>query len=385
MEGYMSKKFLYLVLFAAALAVSAAENVKLMIPEVIYAVPGVEMNVYFNNIVTVINPANYVFDVTCPKGRNDLKRWRFTPTDKDVGTYKWAIEVIGMNGVIASAETKLVVLPKNAGEGKKLTMLIIGASQTMEGFYPLRLARLMSAPGNPELKLIGSKQRNIARHEGYGGWKWDTFLTRYKPAPKKNADGMHPDRPVGFSSPFLFPGKDGKPVFDLDRYFKIHNDGKVPDIVSFQLGINDIFKCTEKNIAEGTAKSLENMELLVNKFRELKPAPQIVIFQHIPGAGQDAFGRAYKCGRTTWQFRNNLDYYNRALLKKAKSMNLTVIPAYINIDTEHNFSIKEEEINEGNTRKIFRQRDGLHPVPAGYYQMGDTLYCHLKALISKMK
>ena len=42
---------------------SAAEDVKLLLPEKIYAVPGVECNIYFNNIVTVINPANYVFDV----------------------------------------------------------------------------------------------------------------------------------------------------------------------------------------------------------------------------------------------------------------------------------------------------------------------------------
>ena len=55
------------------------ENVSLLIPEKIYAVPGVETNVYFDNVVTVINPANYVFDVDCKKGRNDLKRWRFTP------------------------------------------------------------------------------------------------------------------------------------------------------------------------------------------------------------------------------------------------------------------------------------------------------------------
>ena len=86
------------------------ENVSLLIPEKIYAVPGVETNVYFNNVVTVINPDNYVFDVDCSKGRNDLKRWRFTPQKSDTGTYKWSIRVIGMNGVLARAEAELVVL-----------------------------------------------------------------------------------------------------------------------------------------------------------------------------------------------------------------------------------------------------------------------------------
>ena len=98
-----------------------SEDVKLLIPEKIYAVPGVEMNVYFNNVVTVINPANYVFDVDCSKGRNDLKRWRFTPEEKDVGSWKWEIRVIGQSGVIASAKSELIVLPKDAGKGKKLS------------------------------------------------------------------------------------------------------------------------------------------------------------------------------------------------------------------------------------------------------------------------
>ena len=31
---------------------AAAEDVKLLLPEKIYAVPGVECNIYFNNIVT---------------------------------------------------------------------------------------------------------------------------------------------------------------------------------------------------------------------------------------------------------------------------------------------------------------------------------------------
>ncbi|MBQ9337318.1 MAG: SGNH/GDSL hydrolase family protein [Lentisphaeria bacterium] len=371
-----------LVLLAGTLA--AAEDVKLLVPEKIYAVPGVEMNVYFNNIVTVVNPANYVFDVDCPKGRNDLKRWRFTPTKEDVGTWKWKVRVINEAGVAAEAESEIVVVPQDAGKGRTFSLLIVGASQTGAGHYPNRVAELMKLPGNPDFVSIGTRGKGPGKHEGYGGWRWDSFLTRWGYTGSRNKnDGMHPNRPVGFNSPFLFADKDGKGVFDLNEYFKRNNGGKAPDAVSFQLGLNDFFLATDETIAEVTKKSIANMEKLIGEFRKLKPAPEIFVFQHIPGAGQDGFGKSYSCGRTTWQYRKNLDYYNRALLKKSKELKFIIVPVYINIDTENNYPWVEDAVNADNPAKVQRQNNGVHPAKPGYYQMGDVLYCRLKAWLAE--
>ena len=360
------------------------ENVSLLIPEKIYAVPGVETNVYFNNVVTVINPDNYVFDVDCSKGRNDLKRWRFTPQKSDTGTYKWSIRVIGMNGVLARAEAELVVLPYDAGAQKDITMFLVGASQTSAGHYADRLVSLMERPGNPKFKTIGSKGR-AGKHEGYGGWHWKSFLTRWGYANSKKMDGMHPERPVGFNSPFLFPDKNGKGVFDLQKYLDKHNNGKAPDVVSFQLGLNNILLANENNIEQVTEKSLESMVELIGKFKQLKPAPEILIFQHIPGANQDAFGANYDCKLTSWQYRKNLDIYNRALQKKAKELNIHVVPIYMNIDTENNMKYLKQPVNLDNKQMILRANNGVHPAKAGYHQMGDTLYCYVKAVLHNKK
>ena len=116
MKTMTCKSLTVMLALLAAGMLTAAENVRLLIPEKIYAVPGVEMNVYFNNVVTVVNPANYVFDVDCEKGRNDLKRWRFTPKKEDVGTWKWKIRVISENGVVAEGESQVVVVPEDAGK-----------------------------------------------------------------------------------------------------------------------------------------------------------------------------------------------------------------------------------------------------------------------------
>ncbi len=124
------------------------------------------------------------------------------------------------------------------------------------------------------------------------------------------------------------------------------------------------------------------MEKLVNEFRKLKPAPAIFVFQHIPGSSQDGFGKSYGCLQSSWQYRKNLDYYNRALLKKRKEMNFYIVPAYMNIDTENNYPEEIQEVNGGNPQTISRQSNGVHPAPAGYYQIGDTLYCILKAFLA---
>ena len=370
------------LLFLLAGLLSAAENIRLLVPEKIYAVPGVEMNVYFNNIVTVVNPSNYVFDVDCKKGRNDLKRWRFTPKKEDVGTWKWKIRVINDAGVVAEGESEVVVVPQEAGKGRKISLLMVGASQTGAGHYPNRVAELMKKPGNPEFICIGTRSRGLGRHEGYGGWRWESFLTRWGFSGKSKNDGMHPDRPLGFNSPFLFE-KNGKGVFDLNEYFKRNNGGKVPDAVSFQLGLNDFFLATDETIAGITKKSIANMEKLIGEFRKLKPAPEIFVFQHIPGSNQDGFGKSYASRQSSWQYRKNLDYYNRALLQKSKELKFNIVPVYINIDTENNYPEMVQPVNEGNPAKIRRQNNGVHPAPAGYYQMGDTLYCRLKAWLAE--
>ena len=378
------KKLLIAALLPAVLSTAAAEPaVRLLIPERIYAVPGVESNVYFRNVTTVVNPANYVYDVDCAKGRNDLKRWRFTPKKEDVGTWKWKIRVLTEDGVAAEAESELVVLPPDSGKGRSVSMLIVGASYISNGFIPARVTELMGKPGNPAFRTIGTKGKETGRHEGYGGWRWESFLTRwgYSGSKSKN-DGMHPDRPVGFNRPFLFPDKDGKGVFDLKRYFQLNNGGKSPDAVSFQLGMNDVFSATDETIAERTRKSLESMEKLIGEFRKLQPAPEIFVCAGIPGASQDGFGKSYSCGQTSWQFRKNLHFYIRALEKKSRELHFRLVPMYLGLDSENNYPEQKQPVNEGNPKTMVLQNNGIHPAKCGYYQMGDTLYCALKAWLN---
>ena len=118
-------------------------TIRLLLPPCIYAVPGIEMNVCFDNIGLTLNPANYVFDVTCGKGKQQVERWTFVPTEQDTGRFPFVIEVKdATNGIVARAESLLQVVPKNAGAGRPVTVLTIGDSLTHAAVYPAHLLEL---------------------------------------------------------------------------------------------------------------------------------------------------------------------------------------------------------------------------------------------------
>ena len=73
-----------------------AGEVRLVLPGVVYGVVGIEMNVYFDNVVLVMNPDDYAFRVTCGNGRQGIQqsdRWTFVPQDGDIGDVPFELEV----------------------------------------------------------------------------------------------------------------------------------------------------------------------------------------------------------------------------------------------------------------------------------------------------
>ena len=73
------------------------------LPEVIYAVPEIEANIYFDNILLVANLDNYIIDITCNKGLQQLERWTYTPSVNDIGEYTLTLKVLDGNNNCTSA------------------------------------------------------------------------------------------------------------------------------------------------------------------------------------------------------------------------------------------------------------------------------------------
>src|SRR4051812_41623712 len=127
---------LHLVFILGAASASAAGPLQLTLPPVCYAVPGVPMSIYFDNIVLTEKPEQYHFEVKCNIGAAEVRRWTVTPQDKDAGDHPTEITVKDEQGkVIESGKMLLRVAPRNAGAGRALSLLIVGDSLTAATAY----------------------------------------------------------------------------------------------------------------------------------------------------------------------------------------------------------------------------------------------------------
>lgn len=354
---------------------------QLLLPRIIYAAPGQEVNVYFDNVVLESVPGQYLFDVTCAKGAQQESRWTWTPTDENAGDYPLQIEVRDrQNQIISTGNTIVRVAKANAGASQSIKMLCIGDSLTAASVYTAELLRLCADIKQPSLTLLGTTGPGGAastnRHEGYGGWRYGTFLTKWVANPAPNA------RANRKSSPFLFL-ENGNPTLDFTRYLKESLNGQTPDFITIMLGTNDVFSATEATRQDTVESMIENAIILVTDIRAAAPHAKIAILPPVPpSASQDAFGANYKNGQTRWGYRQNQFLADMLLMQvfgNRNDENLFIVPAYANLDCQHNFPRRSEAVNARNDTKIQRASNGVHPATAGYLQIADSIFGWMKS------
>jgi lysophospholipase L1-like esterase len=274
------------------------------------------------------------------------------------------------------------VVPAAAGAAVETTLLIIGDSLTAASVYSQHLLDLCRNEGNPKLTLVGSVARGETgenRHEGYGGWTAHRFVTYFgENARKGGKDG---------GSPFLYQGADGKPQLDFARYCQELNHGKGPDFVTILLGCNDTFSATDATIEERIDTMLLHYNKLIDMIHSVRRDTRIGALLLVPPAAtQDAFGANYKCGQTRWQYlRNQHRVVERMVQSYAgrEAEQLYLVPAHVNLDCVHNYPCTKAPRNARATVEGVRQSNGVHPAAEGYRQIGDSIYCWLKACLAQ--
>jgi lysophospholipase L1-like esterase len=360
-------------------------SVKLLLPPAVYAVPGSELNIYFDNVIVALNIKDYVFDVECASGRQDQERWRFTPEAKDVGSIPLTLKVFDKNSqMVAEAKTTVIVSPSDAGKGRNISLMILGDSLTNASVYPGELYKLFNAGENPKVKFIGSHtgsgnppKDGLPCHEGRGGWTWSSYCSKW--------GEVSTEAPYIQKSPFLAL-KDGKPVLDFSAYCDKYNEGKAPDYITILLGINDTFAANDSTIDQSIDKIFENADRLIAEFRRVGPDTKIGLgLVPPPAATQDAFGANYSCGQTRWQYRKNQHRLVERMLAKfsnKENEKLFLIPVYVNLDCANNYPQAEQPVSARNPKKTSRGSNGVHPAAEGYYQIADSFYFWLKYQLS---
>lgn len=363
-----------------------ADELHLLLPDIIPAVPGREVNIYFDNLI--LAPVKWQdflqVDVDCLRGLQQEERFTWTPKPDEIGDFGLTIKFIDPDGeVVAEGKTIIRVFPADAGAGKAASLLIVGDSLTNAGIYPSELYKLFQGDTNPKISEIGTKLANPAqpeiKHEGYGGWRAETFVNMWGP------DTGSPDKPRT-RSPFLYE-KDGKPALDFQKYCDENNGGKGPDFITILLGCNDNFAAKDDTIEASIDTFEKNMDILIAEFHRVRPDTKIGIITLMPPAGtQDAFGSNYGAGQTRWQYvKNQHRVLEREYAKwgNKEDQNIFIIPGYVNLDTIHNYPASTAPANSRSDVQITRLNNGVHPAASGYQQLADTIYCWLKGQLVK--
>ncbi|NLF70902.1 MAG: hypothetical protein GX575_17865 [Candidatus Anammoximicrobium sp.] len=344
---------------------------RLTLPPTLYAVPGVEMNLYFANAVLAPATDELSFAVACEIGETDADRWKLNATAQQVGAYPLTLKVSDRSQqLLAQGTTQVRVVPAEAGRGREIRLLIVGDSLTHASHYPNEIARLLSLPGNPPWQMLGthkpaSAAANVA-HEGYGGWTWRAFNARFNP--------NGPPQSTPPSSPFVFAvGDPPAPTLDVARYLAERCGGRTPDYVTFMLGINDCFGLKADDpvaLDAGIAKVFQEADKLLAAFREAAPRAELGVCLTTPANIRDeAFVANYKTAYPRWNWRQvqhrlverQLEHFGQR-----EAENIFLVPTQLNLDIVGGYP----------------DNNAVHPNVNGYRQVGASIYAWLKSRLA---
>jgi len=366
----------------------AQNDLRMIVPPRIFAVQGVEMSLYFDNVLLHPNSDQLMYDVDCGFGAQQEERWVGSPREGLIGDVGLTLRILTPEmEVVQEATTMIECVDPAAGAGEAITVLCVGDSLTAASAITGRVVQLFTADEGLEATLIGESGPGGDtgnRHEGYGGWTFSRFVTAWDAEDKKEVGG----RMRRVRSPFVFKDEgQEEPALDFQRYLDANNGGQAPDFITIMLGCNDTFSATEEDIEEKIDAMFAYADTLIAAMRVAAPDTEIALLTLVPpAASQDAFGTNYTCGQTRWQYvRNQHRVVEREYETYAgrEAEGLFIVPTHVNLDTVWGFPRSSVPANAHADATVSRMTNGVHPATAGYYQIGDSIYCWIKSRMAK--
>lgn len=385
----------------------------LVLPPVIYAVAGREVNLYFQNLILSPPGRVWIFDVACAKGAQQVERWTWVPREEDAGEVPLSIEVRDADDrIVARGETTIRVVSARAGANRPLRLLCIGDSGTHASVYTAELIKLCAGRGQPRLKLLGTHHPPHAVgkgnvHEGYGGWQFQDFVEKYTDYPVPGDHGQP-------SSPFVFGSPDG-PVFDFPRYVRENCGGRSPEYVFVFLGANELgpistgMDPTEFREAFADPKRMgvfsriaakprldaeirqvfRYADRLIAGLRAAGPRTKIGLAPMYPAANQDGFGANYGCSVLKyWPYRKAQHRLVELMIARyghREAEDLYLVPAFAMLDTAHAYPTEVQPAHARTTTKVVRIVNALHINASGHAQLAEAIFGWLKWSVAQPK
>lgn len=159
-------------------------QIEILIPDLIYAIEGTELNVWNDAVSLSIDnglysPRNYVIEWICTKGLVTNRCFRFTPTNSDVGTYSCTCSIYSPNthNLIATKTFQIKVVSKNALNSQK-RIVHFGDSlgdSTAEKLYE-NFNNTDKFTGVVPI-MLGTRG-TTPHYEAVGGYGWGSYATQ---------------------------------------------------------------------------------------------------------------------------------------------------------------------------------------------------------------
>ena len=397
-------KRLITVLIGAAGVAGAHAKPQLALPEVLWAAPGIECNVYFADISDSVLPGRYAWESMGPKGAQEEKRWTWTPEDADAGkSFPLTVRAFDDQGTVMEGTCTVKVAPLLDAAVKARPLVMSHLSDSLYGCgYPNALLDLMRTNSWTGYKTVGTHggwgkkpEPNGIAYDCYGGFTWEAFLTRWMmteqelSAIQNEAEREHfkqfvnkhlkPGGEYRLKSPFVSI-VDGRKKFDIHPWMARVNGGKPPDVFLIQLGGNDVFSATDDTRAARVAAVMSHAARLLDELRKVAPRARIGVVTGTTGSSQDGFAFNYGNTYKKYNYARNIQAYNRALEKHVKDRAdplLSFVPIHQAIDPSTAWPTDERPLNSRTERTLRRDRNGLHLSPEGGRQIADVLYAWL--------
>ncbi|MBQ6914975.1 MAG: hypothetical protein IJQ65_04580 [Kiritimatiellae bacterium] len=383
-----------------------------VVPDRIYAAAGHECNVYFGNVLDSATPWVYAYEALCDVGRHEVKRWCWTPKEADAGSsHRLVLRAVDDTGLVAAATTTVTVAAL-ADKSKPVALATLSSSLVNCG-YPRKVFEDMRKNGFAGFRAVGTRDgrkkaaggvippadgiapEDIPRHDGYGGWTFNCFLSRYQitetefekiqsAAERQQLENMGVKVPASMDrqrhrlrSPFVRI-EDGKKVLDVQMWLDKVNGGKPPEVIVVTLGVNGTFAPRDE---EALRKMVDGSQIpaakkLLALLRKTCPRSVIGLGTTYVGGSQDGYAENYGCLQSAVQFRHNSFYITRRLIQlvaESGDLRLYVMPISQSIDAECGYFRREVPAHARTSRKVRRDTNALHLDDDGGWQVADAV------------
>ena len=402
----MQKKTLILGAAVFGLVASAQAKPEFVLPEVIYAAPGIECNIYYANVFDSCTPEKWAFQTYAKVGNSWKNRWSWKPGKGNAGRdYTLVINAWTDEDdypIAATTVVKVAKVPKaKGGETNRVTLALFGDSLTGCGYQDQAMEDIRKA-GWVNYTPVGTRRlkENGALHDGYGGWSYNSYLKEYMLGKEEYANVQDEAEreqlkalgvPVAKleswqtdlrRSPILKMEK-GKIVLDEKPWLGRINGGKAPDYLFVMLGINATWwtKGTRAEVEKSTWETMyarEDNELLpfYKTIRKMLPDTVILLANTPLGGDQNAFTSNYGSDWNYVQQRKNGYALNKCLDKFVKMQNdpkLVFVGTAQAIDPFYGYMRKTHKVNSRCDVTEEVGANAVHPSAEGGLQVGDAM------------